>query len=149
MPDFVIKVLTTADLAALQSTQQGLQAIAQTAGQVAAGTAGATEATGRFTDVAGRLREANGRFVDMGKSVTAVTKDLANAEHAAGGFLSSLELGAGIDIGRRVIDSLAEIPAKFGEAIEEVYRKGIEYNAEMQTMANGLGATFRSVEPEK
>ncbi len=146
MPDreLTYKVITTADLAGAVATQTAYEGIAQKADKVATSAAGAGVETGRFTDAAGRLREANGRFVETGNSVDEVKKHLSDASHEADHFASSLKAGVGIDLGHRLVELIAEVPAKIREMTEE----GVRFNAMAETMKVGLAGAFRSADPD-
>ncbi len=154
MPDKVyeIKITTPADLTGAQATQAALTGIAQQAEQVTAsagaatvGVAGAAEATGRFTDAAGKVREANGQFVATGKSAQEAGGHIAEASHEADHFIASLKAGVGIDLGHRLIEGIAEVPAAFKEAISE----GVRFNQTMESLGIQLGAALRSASPER
>ena len=108
---YEIKVSTPYDGSGAQAAQADLNAIADKATKVATSAEGAGVSTGRIVDAAGRLREANGRFVEMGQSVDQVRQHLSNAEHEADHFLSSLKQGVNIDLGHRLVESIAEVGA--------------------------------------
>ncbi len=152
MNELVIKVSTQGDPAGANLVKAALDALSQAGIQATAqehsaaqGADQAAQATGRFVDSVGRLREANGRFVTLAQQAAEAGKQIETAGHGAKSFFDTVKEGFGIDIGHRFIDGFAEIPGLFTEAIH----RGIEYNAEMQTMARGLGAALEGVQPEK
>ena len=127
MPDFIIKISTPADLSGAQATIQSFAQVEQTANAVNA--------------AATRAGSADLRPLAQGAQEAG--KQLSEAEHEADHLLESLKLGVGIDIGHRIVESIAEVPAAFREAIQE----GVAYNASVETLTIQLAGALRSANP--
>ncbi len=64
-----------------------------------------------------------------GKGFSSLERDFEKANRSAKEFIDTLKMGVGIDLGGRIVASLAELPAMLQEAITN----GVRLNAELET----------------
>ncbi|CAN5350774.1 hypothetical protein BH09VER1_BH09VER1_28320 [soil metagenome] len=137
--EYIVKIGSVGDDSGVTKMEEALGRIGSSA----------TKAGGLVQDAAGRWRQATGQFATdtqkaaagvetLGKkSVDATNKSAAafkQADEAANNFINSIKMGVGIDIGGRMVSSIAAIPRLLTDAIS----KGVEFNAKMQNADVGI-----------
>lgn len=70
------------------------------------------------------------------------TEGLHRSTEAARGFVDTLKLGVGIDLGGKLVESIREIPNLLREAVAE----GVKFNAMMQTTQIAIAGAMKSVD---
>lgn len=138
MNPVIIKIGTQGDTSGADKVSQAVSGTGEAA----------IKAAGLFQDAAGRWRQANGAFasdtqkaaaglVQLGAgsaSVDRVTSSLRGADTAADDFVNSIKAGVGIDLGGRIVNSIAAIPGILLAAKD----RGMEFNMTMSNAEVGI-----------
>ena len=127
--------VASAGQAAAQLGSQGAAAGGALAASMDRGSAAAAQTAEKFEEVSNKTREVKSMADQASESWSRLSGRLSEG----------ITFGFGTELVQKGIDLLLEVPKLFVEATE----KGVEFDKEMETSAIGLGATFRSVAPEK
>ena len=127
--------VASASQAAAQLGSQGAAAASALASSMDRGSAAAAQTAAKVEEVSNKTREVKSMADQASESWSRLSGRLSEG----------ITFGFGTELVQKGIDLLLEVPKLFVEATE----KGVEFDKEMETSAIGLGATFRSVAPEK
>lgn len=83
--------------------------------------------------------------VESSTSSSKLTSSFGNLQSAAKDFFETIEAGAGIAIGEKIISGLESI----GEELVDVAKKGVEFDKEMETLGLGLAGALRQADPTR
>ena len=125
-----VHISTTADTAAIAQARQALDQVRAAQGAQAAG---AQAGAGAAQSLAGGMGRVSSQASDAAGS-------LREADRAGQGFLDTLRLGVGIDLGGRLIQGLSEIAA----TLQQATRDGLEFNAMLESSQITIASVLRA-----